>query len=179
MIQPRNLMRSEMPDEFRIRFATLDDADVISWHRARMFQDMGELPSNLFEAFRAASCDELRHLLERGRYVGWLLSLENAPNKIIAAAGVHLRRVLPHPSDNTATFAHGRHGVIVNVFTEPEWRRKGLAGMLLKQIVDWAREEKLDRLLLHSSDDGRALYERLGFVGTNEMRFAGDSPAKT
>jgi len=173
MIQPRNLMHSEMPDEFRIRVATLEDAEVISWHRARMFQDMGELPSNLFEAFRASSRDQLLYLLERGRYVGWLLSLEKTPNKIIAGAGVHLRRVLPHPVKNAATFAHGHHGVIVNVFTEPEWRRKGLAGMLLKQIIDWSRDEKLDRLLLHASANGRALYERFGFVAANEMRFAG------
>jgi GNAT superfamily N-acetyltransferase len=171
-------MHSEVPDEFRVRFATVDDADVISWHRARMFQDMGELPADLFEAFRASSRDQLRHLLARGRYVGWLLSLENAPNKIIAGVGVHLRDVLPHPIENTATFAEGRHGIIVNVFTEPEWRRKGLAGMLLKQVIDWAREQQLDRLVLHSSDDGRALYERLGFVATNEMRFAGDSPPR-
>ena len=172
-------MLSEMTDKFRVRFATLDDAEVISWHRARMFQDMGELPANLFEAFRAGSCDQLRDLLVRGRYVGWLLSPENAPNKIIAGAGIHLRRVLPHPVKNTATFADGRHGVIVNVFTEPEWRRRGLAGMLLKQIIDWARDEKLDRLLLHASANGRALYERLGFVATNEMRFAGDSLPRT
>ena len=171
-----SLMHSKMADKFRIRFATRHDAEVISWHRARMFQDMRELSANLFEAFRASSCAQLRDLLVRGSYVGWLLSLENAPNKIIAGAGVHLRRVLPHPVKNAATFAHGRHGVIVNVFTEPEWRRKGLAGMLLKQVIDWAREQKLDRLVLHSSDDGRALYERLGFVATNEMRFAGDSP---
>jgi len=51
------LMHSEMGDKFRIRLATLDDAEVISWHRARMFQDMGELPANLFEAFRARSRD--------------------------------------------------------------------------------------------------------------------------
>jgi GNAT superfamily N-acetyltransferase len=172
-------MHSEMADKFRIRFATVEDAEVISWHRARMFQDMGELPANLFEAFRATSRDQLRDLLVRGRYVGWLLSLENAPNKIIAGAGVHLRRVLPHPVKNAATFADGRHGVIVNVFTEPEWRRKGSARILLKQIIDWARDEKLDRLLLHASANGRALYERLGFVATNEMRFAGDPPPRT
>ena len=169
-------MNKEIADKFHVRWATIDDVDIICWHRARMFQDMGELPANLFEAFRASSRDQLRDLLVRGRYVGWLLSLENAPNKIIAGAGVHLRRVLPHPIENGATFAEGRHGIIVNVFTEPEWRRQGLAGMLLKQIIDWARDEKLDRLLLHASANGRALYERLGFMATNEMRFAGEPP---
>ncbi len=28
--------------------------------------------------------------------------------------------------------------------------------------------------VLHASPDGRPLYEPLGFVATNEMRFAGD-----
>jgi len=94
------------------------------------------------------------------------------PNNIIAGAGVHLRRVLPHPFKNTAIFADGHHGIIVNVFTEPDWRRQGVAEMLLKQIIDWAREQKLDELVLHASSDGSALYERLGFIATNEMRFA-------
>jgi hypothetical protein len=39
-------------------------------------------------------------------------------------------------------------------------------------VLDWARRESLDTLVLHASDDGRALYEKLGFVQTNEMRYA-------
>ena len=40
-------------------------------------------------------------------------------------------------------------------------------------------DQKLDELILHSSGDGRSLYERLGFVPTTEMRFAGnDSVSK-
>jgi len=45
---------------------------------------------------------------------------------------------------------------------------------------DWARRERLDRLVLHASPEGRPLYDRLGFVATNEMRFADElepSPA--
>jgi GNAT superfamily N-acetyltransferase len=167
-------MKGEMPEKFRIRLATVDDADVIAWHRARMFQDMEDLPADLFEAFRARSCERVRDLLVRGAYIGWLLSLEEAPAKIIAGAGVHLRRVLPHPAENGATFAEGRHAIVVNVFTEPQWRRQGLAAMLLNRIIHWARDQKLDELILHSSTEGRSLYEHLGFVPTTEMRFAGN-----
>jgi GNAT superfamily N-acetyltransferase len=46
--------------------------------------------------------------------------------------------------------------------------------LLLQRIIDWARAERLDRLVLHASEAGRSLYERLGFVGTNEMRLAGE-----
>ena len=42
----------------------------------------------------------------------------------------------------------------MNVFTEPQWRRRGIAGRLVKEIVAWSKNECLDRLLLHASDDG-------------------------
>jgi GNAT superfamily N-acetyltransferase len=167
-------MNAEIADKFNVRLATIDDADIIAWHRARMFQDMGDLQPHLFETFRMRSCEQLRDVIARGEYVGWLTSLKVAPDKVIAGAGAHLRRVLPHPAENEATFAEGRHAIVVNVFTEPEWRRKGLAAMLLNRIIHWARERKLDELILHSSGEGRSLYERLGFVPTNEMRFAGN-----
>ena len=69
--------------------------------------------------------------------------------------------------------AEGRHAIIINVFTEPEWRRRGIAKLLLEQIIAWARTERLDRLVLHASDEGRLLYEKMGFVQTSEMRFSG------
>jgi len=161
-------------DKFRVRLATIDDADIIAWHRARMFHDMGDLQPHLFEAFRMKSCERLRDVIARGEYVGWLTTLKVAPATVIAGAGVHLRRVLPHPAKNGAAFAEGHHAIVVNVFTEPEWRRQGLAAMLLNRIIHWAREQKLDELILHSSTEGRSLYERLGFVPTTEMRFAGN-----
>jgi GNAT superfamily N-acetyltransferase len=62
---------------------------------------------------------------------------------------------------------------VLNVYTEPAWRRHGLAQQLMRELLAWARKERLDRLVLHASADGRRLYERLGFVATNEMRFPG------
>ena len=162
-----------MSEPFWIRLATPADAGAMAWHRARMFQDMGEVPQNLFDEFRAKWRDCLGELLTRGEYIGWLASPEGAVNMIVGGAGVHLQRILPHPL-NRCALGEGRHGVIVNVFTEPEWRKRGIAAFLLERVIDWARKERLDRLFLHASDEGRALYERLGFVATNEMRFAGE-----
>ena len=76
---------------------------------------------------------------------------------------------------DVSTIGEGRRGTIVNVFTEPQWRRRGIAGRLVKEIIAWSKNECLDRLLLHASDDGRSVYERLGFIAGNEMYFAGVS----
>jgi GNAT superfamily N-acetyltransferase len=90
---------------------------------------------------------------------------------------VIIRVVPPFPHRHEGgriIIAEGRQGLIINVFTEPEWRRRGIAKLLMKEIIAWSHEKSLDDLVLHASDDGRALYEQLGFVLTNEMRLRGD-----
>ena len=159
-----------MRESIQVRFAKPDDADVIGYHRARMFKEMGQIPDHLYRSFERRSQERVRKLLVSGEYVGWLASGPGAAGKIVAGAGVQLRTVLPHPANEHA-FAEGHQAVIINVFTEPEWRRKGIAELLLKRIIEWSHEQKLDRLVLHASQQGRSLYERLGFVSTNEMRF--------
>jgi GNAT superfamily N-acetyltransferase len=173
----RNSNNTEMSERFTIRPATVEDADAIAKHRACMFDEMGEVPPEAFETLRAKSRERLLDLITRGEYIGWLAIPADGPNIIAGGAGIQLREVLPHPlarTDQSNGIAEGRHAIILNVFTEPEWRRQGVAVLLLQRIIEWARAERLDRLVLHASEAGRALYERLGFVGTSEMRFAGD-----
>ena len=163
-----------MSESFRIRLATAADASTIAWHRARMFQDMGDVSADAFETLRTKARACIGEWLERGGYVGWLASPADRPEIIIGGAGVQVQPILPRPLAPSA-IGEGRQATIVNVFTEPEWRRRGIAGLLIKEIIDWSRRERLDRLLLHASNEGRSIYERLGFVANNEMRFADDA----
>ncbi len=113
-------------------------------------------------------------MFERENYIGWLAAPENQLDKIVAGAGVQLREVPPHPepnADGKIDIVSGRQAIIQNVFTEPEWRRRGLAALLIKRIIDWTHAQGIESLVLHASDEGRALYERLGFIATTEMRF--------
>jgi RimJ/RimL family protein N-acetyltransferase len=162
--------------EFAIRRATAEDAPVVAHHRARMFQDMDEISAPVFGDFVIASREWTERALASGEYVGWLASPKDQPNLIVAGAGVQRRQVPPHPCRpaRDGAFAKGRHAIVLNVFTEPEWRKRGVAGLLMDEVLRWSREEKLDRLVLHASAEARSLYERMGFVLTNEMRFGGE-----
>jgi GNAT superfamily N-acetyltransferase len=162
------------PPQFEIRLADVSDAALIASHRARMFQEMGLVPESLFEAYRARCETGLREMLHSGEYIGWLAWPNEFPDQIVAGAGVQLRRTLPHPVGEPGeeiSIGEGRQAIIINVFTEPEWRRRGLAKLIVEQIVAWARAGRLDRLVLHASDEGRSLYAKMGFVQTSEMRF--------
>jgi GNAT superfamily N-acetyltransferase len=161
-------------DTFQIRLATASDLELISWHRARMFADMGELAPELFDSFRTQSLETLRRMFAEEKYVGWLASPQDQPEKIVAGAGVQLRDVPPHPmpdANGKIDIVGGQQAIIQNVYTQSDWRRRGLAALLIKRILDWTDEQGIDSVVLHASDAGRAVYERLGFLATNEMRF--------
>jgi len=40
----------------------------------------------------------------------------------------------------------------------------------MQTMIDWCKREGLARVTLHASDQGRHLYESLGFEPSNEMR---------
>jgi GNAT superfamily N-acetyltransferase len=96
------------------------------------------VPPHPFEQFRARLRDRLRDFLTSAEYIGWLAMPEDARDKIIVGAGVQLRHVLPPPltsPNGGIAIANGRHAIILNVFTEPEWRRRGVAGLLMSRIM--------------------------------------------
>ena len=65
----------------------------------------------------------------------------------------------------------GRQGLIVNVYVERDWRRRGIAALLMRRLLADVDSLDLMSVVLHASPDGRALYRSLGFAATNEMRY--------
>jgi len=58
---------------------------------------------------------------------------------------------------------------ILNMYTEPAFRRQGSARQILETVIVWCRDEGFRSVYLHASGAGRPLYELLGFE-PNEMR---------
>jgi hypothetical protein len=69
-------------DSFKIRRATVRDADVIAWHRARMFQDMGNVSGDAFEILRTKAQARLKRWIDSGDYIGWLATSADKPETI-------------------------------------------------------------------------------------------------
>ncbi len=71
---------------------------------------------------------------------------------------------------------NGRLATINNVFTYPEFRRRGLASELFEKILAEAREQNVTDIELVASHQGRPLYEKFGFTPIEDtyMRYAVD-----
>ena len=82
------------------------------------------------------------------------------------AGGVVLISPWPsHPYDGQC-----RRATILNMYTDPPFRRQGIARRLMQTMIGWCREQGFVHVTLHASDKGRPLYQSLGFEATNEMR---------
>jgi GNAT superfamily N-acetyltransferase len=171
----RDVDMLDLPD-FILRTLTPDDAAIVARHRAAMFHEMGNLAASEVEAMEAAAADYLRPAIERGEYHGWLAlqtdESASASELIVGGAGIQLRPQLPRPKQGGG-LVRGHQGIILNVYVEPAFRRRGLARALVDAAIAWARQNRLAGLVLHASEAGRPLYAKMGFVETNEMRFTG------
>ena len=146
----------------KIRLATVADADAIVAHRRAMFLDMGHGDDATLDAMCVAFRPWLVSRMETGEYLAWVAMEGDA---IVAGLGLWLMDWPPHMIGPGA-----RRGNILNVYTEPGSRRQGIARRLMAVALEWCREHGIRAVILHASEKGRPLYEKLGFQPTNEMR---------
>lgn len=143
-----------------IRRATLDDLDTLIALRFALFRDLGKpldavAATALAMAMRAYFTEEL----PTGRFIGWLAC--DASGAAIGSGGFVFVRRPPQPGDHS-----GHEGYIMNMYTVPAWRGRGVASQLVRAILDFARDAGVRRVHLHASEQGRPVYERAGFVAT-------------
>ncbi len=156
---------------YRIRPAGPQDVPLLARHRVEMFADMGRLAADgAAAALRAATEPLLGEWLASGALVAWLAEPVSRPALVVGGAGLQLRPMLPRPGPDGRGLLTGPEAYVINVFVERAWRRRGVASALMQHVLGYTRERRLRVVTLHASDEGRALYEKLGFAATNEMR---------
>jgi len=145
-----------------IRAAAPDDVPEILRQRRAMYEDMNYQDAAALAAMVSVSARYLARAVADGSFRAWLAS---AGNRVVAGGAVIISPWPAHPYDLEC-----RRATILNVYTYPEYRRRGIARLLMQTMIDWCRREDFAHIDLHASEDGRHLYESLGFEPTNEMR---------
>ncbi|SFU75760.1 GNAT family N-acetyltransferase [Butyrivibrio sp. M55] len=96
-----------------------------------------------------------RHLGD-GTFVSWL-ALDG--EKIVGTSGMSFVEKPPYfgcPS--------GKIGLLSSMYTDPNYRRKGIAKDLLTKVIDEARQYGCGAIQITASDMGVKLYTACGFV---------------
>jgi GNAT superfamily N-acetyltransferase len=161
-------LRNEPPTtsvamEIHIRNADLKDLKHLLHHRRAMFEEMGFQDIATLDRVDDVSREYFTEALRIGTYKAWLAGESNG--QIVGGGGIVIANWPGYPGEN-----HAKRAWILNMYTEPEARRRGVAKQLLKVMIDWCRSEGFSAVSLHASPAGRPLYETVGFRQTNEMK---------
>jgi GNAT superfamily N-acetyltransferase len=149
----------------RVRPASIADLSTIIHHRRMMFTDMGFPDRAVLDAMEATCRPFIESGLRDGTYRGWLV--ENPEGLVVGGGGVLVMLYPSSPRDPSP-----RRAYILNMYTEPAYRKLGIAKWIMEEMIRWCRDKGFKWVSLHASVHGRHLYETLGFLPTNEMRLA-------
>lgn len=139
-----------------IRKAGLADIEDVVRLRRELMVIFGGLTEANARAWEEATRRYLRTALPEGRFHVWLAYAGGEP---VACSGL-----VPFERPPAANHLSGLEGYILNMYTVPAWRKRGLSRALMTELQGFAREAGMGRLWLHASEEGRPLYEKLGFA---------------
>ena len=148
--------------DIQIREATPADIPEILRQRRAMYEDMDYKDAFALSSMVSISAAYLKKAMADSSFHAWLASVEN---RTVAGGAIIISPWPAHPYDLEC-----RRATILNVYTDRDYRRRGIARRILETMIAWCRGEGFARVDLHASDDGRRLYESLGFEPGNEMR---------
>lgn len=129
-----------------------------------MFEDMAANAGTTLDPALAERIEHESTALFRGgwgrEHFGWVVEHEG---EVVASAMVTRQAWLPHPR-----YPNGTRPYFHSVHTHTDHRGHGLATRLTETAVEWARRHGDTHFVLHASEQGRPIYERLGFTNSSE-----------
>lgn len=145
-----------------------EDLELLVRTRIQVLLAANQLPEGTdMTAVETASRDYYRAALADGSHAAWLVF---DGDTWIGAGGVSFYRIMP-----TYHNPSGRRAYLMNIYTRPDYRRRGIARHMVDLLVGEARQRGITAISLEATDMGRPLYEAYGFV---QMPAEMELPAK-
>ena len=138
-----------------ITYRKLTENDLETFINMRITQLREEGATDEMDLYPALMDYYQRHLTN-GTFVSWL-ALDG--DKIIGTSGMSFVEKPPYFGCPT-----GRIGLLSSMYTNPDYRRQGIAKELLGRVVEEARVYGCGTVQITASDMGVLLYSNFGFV---------------
>ena len=139
--------------------ASLEEAALAI--RMACLRDVCRLPEG--HVFPAEFVEATREFLRTADQTTLLMLAGDAP---VACATLCYKTYIPTPGHPTGNRAH-----LMNVYTAPDHRRRGLARRLLTVLHREAAKRGVTEITLDATEQGRRLYESMGYAPSDECMF--------
>ncbi|MCE1198435.1 MAG: GNAT family N-acetyltransferase [Marinilabiliales bacterium] len=115
----------------------------------------GERSADYKQELAAQLLTMMRGTLKEGSFFALLAEADGVT---VSYGGMIVKKI---PGDfNRSSYLEGE---ILNMYTLPAFRRKGISSAILQALLDRARALGITKVALHCSKDGEPLYRKFGF----------------
>ncbi len=142
--------------EFTYHRATAEDIEPLTEMRLEVLRAANRLSDDTdLSEVKRQSRRYYEAALRDGTHTAYLVF---DGSRIIGAGGISFFRVLP-----TYHNPSGEKAYIMNLYTSPAYRRRGIAYRVLDLLVGEAKSRGIAAISLEATSMGRPLYEKYGF----------------
>lgn len=143
------------------RKASLADLEILTETRIEVLRAANQLSTDVdMSEVKKQSYEYYQNALKNDTHLAYLIFDEEI---FVGAGGVSYFQVMPTYHNPT-----GKKAYIMNMYTNPNYRRQGIAFKTLDLLVADARKKGITAISLEATDMGRPLYEKYGFVKMND-----------
>lgn len=144
------------PDKIEIARVEAIDIEAMVACRIQYLTEMqGERPVSVVNELKNELNSYFTSGIQNATVIALVAIFEEKP---VAYGAVVLRSV---PGDfNGAAYIEGD---VLNMYTIPEVRRRGISKMILLRLIDEAQQQGVAKLALHTTVAGEKLYRSVGF----------------
>lgn len=144
------------------RKATIADLDELVRLRIEFLKEVQPADTRQYheEELKTSLRNYLSKSIQNDEFVAWL-ALYN--NEVVATSGLCFFQIIPG-----FTLINGKIAYILNIYTLPNWRGKGVGKQTFNHILQEATNRGYKRISLHATDEGRPIYEKFGFQLTGD-----------
>ena len=145
-----------MPD---FRRASLDDVDTLVQLRLDLMREIGNLKSEARAPVLAEAIQRyLTSKMPNDEFIAWVAEVNG---QIVGTSGLVFFERPPLDGHLSGVDAY-----VMNMYTLPHWRGRGIATALLGEIISFVKGTAAGRVWLHTTDEGKRIYQKVGFVST-------------
>ena len=140
--------------------ATNDDIELLMSSRLEMLKVVNNL-SDDYE-FSEELVTYSKEYFEKGNQTT-ILAIDEEIDSVIGCATLCYIEMMP-------TFSHptGKRAHLMNVYTNQDYRRQGIAMRMMELLIIEARDRGVTEISLDATESGRPLYEKCGFKASDE-----------
>ena len=141
----------------QIREIGTSEVELLTTYRMAYLEEMqGKQSEEYQQKLKEELTQYFIQSLSEGRFFAYLAEQDG----IMLSFGAMILKKIPGDFNQSSYL----EGDILNMYTIPSARRKGISAMILEQLLIEARWRGVSKVALHTSKDGEKLYRKFGFA---------------